>query len=159
MSEIIKPPQPLDITLGQQIIFLGGTIDNGASEDWQQVVGQYLVDNYECVVLNPRRDNWDSTWVQDISNDQFRQQVQWELDGMDLANIIIINLTSGSLSPISLLELGLQATRRVLLFVACAPDFWRRGNVQVICDRYNIPLYDDIDSLLAGEAIYFRKKK
>lgn len=156
-SRIIKPPQPLgDISISEQVIFLAGTIDNGASEDWQTKTGQFIVDNYSSVVLNPRRDEWDSTWEQSIDNPLFKQQVLWELDGMDRANIIIINLLAGSMSPISLMELGLHAPRRVLMFVACEPGFWRRGNVQVVCERHNIPLYDNIDQLLIDTNEYFR---
>lgn len=27
-------------------------------------------------------------------------------------------------------------------------EFYRSGNVQIVCDRYNIPLYKDFDKLL-----------
>ena len=51
-------------------------------------------------------------------------------------------------SPITLLELGLFAQTKKL--IVCCPDgFWRRGNVQVVCARYNVPLVDSLEALIA----------
>lgn len=156
-NKMIKPPQSFElIPLSDQVVFLAGTIEQGNSEDWQSRVGQHIIDNYSSWVLNPRRDGWDPTWEQTIDNPQFKQQVVWELDGLDRANIIIVNLLADSKSPISLMELGLHAPRRILMFVACEPGFWRRGNVQVLCERYHIPLYDNVDLLLESNKQYFR---
>lgn len=32
-------------------------------------------------------------------------------------------------------------------FVCCPPEFYRSGNVQVVCARYGIPLYEDYDKM------------
>jgi hypothetical protein len=45
-------------------------------------------------------------------------------------------------SPISLLELGLFAQSKKLI-VCCPRGFWRKGNVDITCDRYGIPFFDD----------------
>ena len=50
-------------------------------------------------------------------------------------------------SPISLLELGLFAQSKKLI-VCCPEGFWRKGNVDIVCDRYNIPNYDSLEKLL-----------
>ena len=49
-------------------------------------------------------------------------------------------------SPISLLELGLFAHSKKLL-VVCPDGFWRKGNVEVVCSQYDIPLFDSIEDL------------
>ena len=40
-------------------------------------------------------------------------------------------------SPISLLELGLFS-RSDKLMVICPDGFWRKGNVDIVCEKYNI---------------------
>jgi hypothetical protein len=50
-------------------------------------------------------------------------------------------------APITLLELGLFA-RSGKLIVCCPAGFWRRGNVEVVCVRYGIPLVDRLTALI-----------
>ena len=50
-------------------------------------------------------------------------------------------------SPISLLELGLFAHSKKLI-VCCPEGFWRKGNVDIVCDKYGIPNYDSLEKLL-----------
>ena len=45
------------------------------------------------------------------------------------------------LSPITLLELGLHAKSGKLL-VCCPDGFLRKGNVQIVCDRFWIPIIE-----------------
>jgi hypothetical protein len=52
-------------------------------------------------------------------------------------------------SPISLLELGLHAESDRMI-VCCPPGFWRKGNVDIVCTRYNIPLFNDMESAING---------
>jgi len=40
--------------------------------------------------LNPRRDDWDSTWEQNIGNKEFKNQVIWELNCLGSADIIVM---------------------------------------------------------------------
>ena len=44
----------------------------------------------DIIFLNPRRDKWDSSWEQSITNPEFKLQVDWELDGLEMADLIII---------------------------------------------------------------------
>jgi hypothetical protein len=143
MATHLKPPSPLPQAGAAPIIFLAGSIDMGKAEDWQADVARRLQDA-PVVLLNPRRDDWDPTWKQDIANPPFREQVEWELDGLDRADAILMYLAPGSQAPISLLELGLYAGKGTLI-VCCAKTFWRRGNVAVVCQRYGIPLLDHLD--------------
>ena len=120
-------------------LFLAGSIEMGAAENWQTRVEQELA-SVSGTILNPRRDDWDSSWVQHPISPQFRQQVEWELDALDAADCILMYFDSKTKSPISLLELGLYAHRNKLV-VCCPEDFWRYGNVAIVCERYKIPLY------------------
>lgn len=144
--KIFKPPQKVYFE-NQKSVFLAGTIDNGQSVDWQTEVAQKLED-LDIVILNPRRDEWDASWKQSIENPQFREQVEWEMDGLELSDFILIHFASGSKSPISLLELGLHAKSGKMI-VSCAADFWRRGNIEVVCFRHGIPLFSELKDAIA----------
>ena len=50
-------------------------------------------------------------------------------------------------SPITLLELGLYA-RSGKLVVCCPHGFWRRGNVDIVCDRYGVDQVKLLDTLI-----------
>lgn len=135
-------------------IFLAGTIDMGNSENWQEKVIKKLEEKSKSGwfgtpyhIYNPRRDDWDSSWKQTYEDPQFYQQVNWELDAMEKADYIIMNFLPDSQSPITLLELGLMAKSKKL-HVICPDEFWRSGNVQIVCAKYDIPLYKSIDDLL-----------
>lgn len=133
---IIKPPQFIPNNLAS--VFLAGSIEMGVAENWQEKVERLLQDT-GWVVLNPRRDDWDSTWEQKISNPKFFEQVNWELQGIEEAEKVILYFDPPTKSPISLLELGLIAgSHPEKLIVVCLEGFWRKGNVDVICDRYRI---------------------
>ncbi len=124
----------------------------GQAEDWQAYVAQCLQDT-DVTILNPRRDDWDATWEQTIAHTKFREQVDWELTAQELATVIAMYFEPSTKSPITLLELGLFA--RTGKVVVCCPDgFWRKGNVEVVCDRYNIPMVGSLDKLI--EAVLSR---
>lgn len=133
---IIKPPRFIPNNLA--CVFLAGSIEMGAAENWQQKV-ERLLSNTGYVVLNPRRDDWDSSWEQSIANPQFNEQVNWELQGLEEAEHIILYFDPNTKSPITLLELGLLAGRSPeKLIVICPDGYWRKGNVDIVCDRYRI---------------------
>lgn len=144
---IIKPPSLIEIPKHHKSVFLAGSIEMGNAVDWQtQITSQFSLDD-DITFLNPRRDDWDSSWKQEIGNDNFRWQVQWELEGLEKCDLIAMYFDPRTLSPISLLELGLFARYNKML-VCCPPDFWRKGNVDIICQRYYIKQVDDIDELI-----------
>ena len=120
----------------------------GLAEQWQERVVRAMSSVSDLVILNPRRDDWDSNWEQRADTPQFYEQVSWELDMLDAADIVVMYLAPGTKSPISLLELGLCA-RSGKLKVCCPEGFWRRGNVEMVCRRYQIPLFATLDDLIA----------
>ena len=145
---LIKAPESISKNhRTDKLIFLAGSIEMGLAEDWQTRVANYFQDQSEYTLLNPRRDDWDSSWVQAIENPNFYQQVNWELNGLDRADTIILYLSPETKAPISLLELGLFAASGKLL-VCCPSGFWRKGNVDIVCERYGIPVYEALDDLL-----------
>jgi hypothetical protein len=126
-------------------VFLAGSIEMGVAENWQDRVGKFFEDlGYD--VFNPRREEWDSSWEQKFENPQFYQQVNWELNALESADLIIMYFDPSTKSPISLLELGLFA-RSGKLRVVCPDGFWRKGNVEITCNYYNIPLHNNLDTL------------
>lgn len=125
-------------------MFLAGTIDDGKSIDWQEFVIN-SISELNITILNPRRAEWDSSWVQSIKNTNFREQVEWELSALDLADFIFFYFAAGSTSPVSLLELGLHAKSGKLIIV-CPDGYWKKGNVDIVADRFNIPVFNDIES-------------
>ena len=141
MCKVIKPP--VWSNFATPSIFLAGSIEMNAAENWQEKVEKELSD-FPIEIYNPRRDDWDSSWTQDISDPTFYEQVTWELDHLEGARLILLYLDPNTKSPISLLELGLFSSSERL--VVCCPDgFWRKGNVQIVCERYDIPLFDTYD--------------
>ena len=112
------------------------------AERWQDALIK-LFSDVDIVILNPRRDDWDSSWVQDMSNKKFRQQVEWELSAMEQANTIAFYFDPSTKSPITLLELGLWARSRKVI-VCCPEGFWRKGNVDIVCAYYQIPQYQTL---------------
>ena len=141
--KVIKPPTPITVELGGKCLFLAGSIEMGAAEEWQNRVVDIL-QGTDWTILNPRRDDWDSSWKQSIENEHFRGQVEWELDGQDKADKILMYFDPNTKAPITLLELGLFAKDNKLI-VVCPDGFWRKGNVEIVCKRYNIPLLTDLD--------------
>jgi hypothetical protein len=142
--KVTKPPeklQPSGIGKVPFRIFFAGSIEMGAAEDWQETLAEHLA-GYEVEILNPRREHWDSSWVQSIDNETFREQVEWELSGLEAADLVLFFFDPATKSAISLLELGLYA-RSGKAVVYCPDGFWRKGNVDIVCTRYNIPHYDD----------------
>lgn len=124
-------------------IFLAGTIDMGNSIDWQQELYSVFCSLYgRFILFNPRQEHWDADRPGEMD-----YQVRWELEHLEDADIIIMNILGNSKSPISLLEMGLHA-HSGKMHVICEPDFYRHDNVRITCDFYGIPLYPSMDSFL-----------
>lgn len=142
----ISPPDSLDFDRTRPSVFLAGSIEQGAADDWQTVVANSLQD-LEITVLNPRRKAWDATWPQSIDFAPFREQVEWELEAQEKADLIAIYFAPATRSPVTLLELGLAAGRRRVI-VCCPAGFWRKGNVDIVCIRHRIPQVATLNELI-----------
>jgi hypothetical protein len=145
---VIKAPQPLDENVETMFkVFLAGSIEMGKADNWQSKVEEAFGSRQDIALLNPRRDDWDNSWVQDINNPQFNQQVNWELNAMEAADLIIMYFLPGTHSPITLLEFGLHATSGKLV-VCCPEGFWRKGNIDIVCKKYDVPQAIDVEGLM-----------
>ena len=127
-------------------VFLAGSIDNGAATEWQQWLVDELAEE-EIVLLNPRRSDWNSALECDSTHPDFREQVEWELKGLEEADMIALYFAPESKAPISLLELGLFATSGRIC-VCCPTGYWRKGNVDIVCEQHNIKQVADLQGLL-----------
>ncbi len=132
-------------------VFLAGTIEQGASRDWQGMVTAALrIGGVEANVYNPRRAHWDPSWEQSPDNPEFSAQVTWEMQHIHRSDVVAFNFEPDTLSPITLLELGLvcgDAREYQKVIVCCPPGYWRRGNVQMVCSRYGVPLVASLEEL------------
>ncbi len=146
-NEIIEITAPNIITPnGNRNIFLAGTIDMGNSEDWQKKFMEEVKLKHVggLNILNPRREFWKSDWKQDFDDPNFSQQVNWELDAMEKSNFIFVNILPESKSPVTMMEFGIH-TKSDKLIVCCPKQFYRSGNIHIVCDKYYVPLFNDYD--------------
>ena len=77
------------------------------------------------------------------------------MDHARIADIIVFYFAGEPkvLQPITLLELGLYAdTGKAVVY--CPKGFWKRGNVQIVCQRYNIEMCETLEEL--GENVRAR---
>ncbi len=147
--KVFFPPNPVPLLDTRRSVFLGGTIDNGNSIDWQKDVTNELSVIEGVVVCNPRRTDWDSKWSPTMDNPLFAEQVDWELNSLDQCSVLCFYFASKSLSPITLMELGIFSERhpdRCVVF--CSNDFWRKGNVDKVCQDAGIPVFTDYRQFL-----------
>lgn len=68
------------------------------------------------------------------------------MDHAKVADVVAFYFKPGTLTPITLLELGMYAGSGKAV-VCCPEGFYKRGNVQIVCQRYNIELLGDLDGL------------
>jgi len=144
MNEI-KPTNKIEF-IENLSVFLAGSIEMDKAENWQNTIVQHF-EKSNITFYNPRRDSWDATWKQEISNPKFKEQVIWELDALEQSEIIVMYFDPLTKSPISLLEFGLYAKSKKMI-VCCPEGFWRKGNVDIICERYEISQVDSLQALI-----------
>lgn len=129
-------------------IFLAGSIEMNVAERWQEkVVQSFKARN--VTFYNPRRDDWNNSVIQSAEDAIFREQVNWELNGIMGSNMVVFYIDPATKSPITLAELGLVAGLKKPAVVCCPDGFWRKGNVEIICDRFAIPQLDSLSRLIA----------
>lgn len=142
MVQLHYPPANPHINRSSRI-FLAGTIDMGNSRDWQKEIVDLLGTKWRnYAVFNPRRPDWNNSWTS--NSPEFIEQVNWEIDYLQLADHIIMCFMPDSMSPISLFELGLFITSPNI-HIYCPDEFYRSGNVDVYCRRWNHRVHKDWD--------------
>lgn len=138
---------PEQVPDDKERVFLAGSIEMGVAEQWQERLAKLLEDT-DCILVNPRRDDWDASWVQSIDNPQFNEQVNWELRGLEDAHIVVFYFDPNTKSPITLMELGYVAAMPCVDIVVCCPEgFWRKGNVDIMCNRCGITTVNSLEEI------------
>lgn len=146
MKRIYRSPENLDeIKVSEKTIFLAGSIEMDKAINWQKSCEEALSEKY--ILFNPRRNSWNASWKQQIDNPNFREQVEWELNALEKADMIIMHFVKDTLSPISLLEFGLYAQSGKLKVVV-DPEFWRKGNIDIVCKKYGVQQFDTLELLI-----------
>lgn len=131
------------------MVFLAGSIEMGAAEEWQERIIRELASS-NGFILNPRRKDWDPSWKQEIDNAEFSEQVDWELNGLELADVVVFYFDPATKSPVTMLELGLMAASDKSIIVCCPEGFWRKGNIDIVCHRHLIPQVSSLNELIAS---------
>lgn len=149
-STYITPPMRIHPSDSKKFkVFMGGSIEMGLAEDWQtellnSTIGKPYTD--KVLFFNPRRPDWNSTWEQSKNCQEFKGQVDWELDMLQTSHLILMYFDPATKSPISLLELGLFMNTDGYdqkMIVCCPEGFWRKGNVDIVCDRYGVECFNN----------------
>ena len=147
-AKVEFPPHPAQ-SAGRPSVFLAGTTHRTKDDrDWREVATDAL-SHLPVTIFNPFRPDWDDSWRQDITFAPFKEQVEWELDHQERADVILLYFAPYTDAPISLLELGLAA-RSGKAIVGCHPEYKRRGNVEVVCRVYGIEFMDTVEDLGAA---------
>lgn len=102
-------------------------------------------------VFNPRRDDWNNEWNNTKHHPLLNEQINWELDHLEKSDIVVFNFEENTISPITLLELGLFSHSNKII-VRCPENYFRVENVTQVCKRYNILMVNSIEEL-ADEVI------
>ncbi|KAF2644355.1 hypothetical protein P280DRAFT_445932 [Massarina eburnea CBS 473.64] len=128
---------PGDIVETRYSVFLAGSIEMGRAVQWQRHLTS-LLRHLPLGVYNPRRGHWNPLATPEAKNQEFRQQVEWELNALEKASVICFFFDHDTMSPVTMCELGLWAASGKVV-VCCDRRFWKSGNVHIVCERYGIP--------------------
>jgi len=139
-------PEPLPFSMvNYYSLFLAGSIEMGLADNWQDEACNKLGDIFE--IYNPRRNDWNTGWDNDSA--ELYQQITWEQERMLDADFVLFYFDPKTKSPITLLELGqcLQIQNKKII-VVCPDGFWRKSNVVITCNRYKVPVDNNLDTAL-----------
>jgi hypothetical protein len=135
-----------ELCSGTKSVFLAGTTSKVDKMDWRETISASLSE-LPITIFNPYRTDWDSTWREEIDFAPYREQVLWELDKQTKATLVVVYFHPATQAPVSLLEFGLSAHIPDEVIAVCPKGFWKRGNIQIVCQKYGIELLNDIDEL------------
>lgn len=134
-------------------VFLSGSV---AGDDWRAALMKKLEDK-EIIFLDPRSDDYDSLKKTE-QDPKFREQVMWEQDGMENANVIVMYFNRNSVASISLLEFGLFA-RSGRMIVRCPQGYKHKGYVDVLCERFGVQQVSTLEEIVDAILEQYSKYK
>lgn len=136
-------------------IFTAGSIEQGKAIEWQEAFFNEInkmKPTPDVAIFNPRRDNWDPSWNTADHKPQLLEQIEWELEHLEEANLIVMYLQPGTVSPVSLIEFGLFAravyVMKKQMIVLCPDGFHVKANVNAVCQYYDITMAKDMPDLI-----------
>lgn len=150
ITQEVKPPHRLESDKKRFDIFVAGSIEMGKAEEWQKDFCDEIKKmrpHPNVALFNPRRDDWDPTWNDDVNRVKLVEQIKWELEHLQNAKLIVFYFQPGTVSAISLLELGLFKSYDVIVF--CPRGFDKKTNVDIVCELFNVETADSMEDLLA----------
>lgn len=140
------PPTPPTFSATPFSLFAAGSIEMGSAIQWQPLLANYLC-TLPLTLCNPRRGHWDKSITPSAKTHAFRAQVEWELDALTRCTVIAFFFDHATMSPVTMCELGLWAHSGKVV-VCCDRRFWKSGNVELVCERYGVPLVDSFEELV-----------
>lgn len=154
----VKTTSPYDLEKHVSV-FLAGSIEMGTAEHWQKRFIKDISNSDDLLILNPRRDSWDEEITQSKHDPKFREQVEWELKAQEDADVIVMYFDPSTKSQVTMLELGLFSNTYKMV-VYCSDGFCRKGNVDIVCERWNIRHADSWEEFiqLSETMIAFAKR-
>jgi hypothetical protein len=145
-------PEKVKKPTGYSSVFLAGSIEMGKAKDWQTELTDKIIDDKKLsklIITNPRRKDWDSSWKQEKTNAQFFEQVTWELSNIEAADFVVVYFDGATQSPITLMELGIiTQSKPDRVVVLCPDNYFRKGNVDIVCDRYGVTQVNTIEEIV-----------
>ncbi|KAI1028832.1 hypothetical protein LB503_002251 [Fusarium chuoi] len=146
-AKVLMAPRKPDLGDKGVSIFLAGLTTRTDETDWRETLTNNLI-HHRVTILNPNRPDWDSTWKEDFSDKRWEEQIWWELDMQEAADIIVFMFHPLTDAPISLMELGLAVKSKSKRIIVCAQDGYRKkGNVEAVCKRYGVTLVSTVNEL------------
>lgn len=106
-------------------------------------------------------DNWQRRFVKEMSDldvDVFNPrsvvdgQYGWEVDHLNIATVIALYFDPSDPSPSGLLTLGMYA-KTDRLIVCCPKTFYKKDDVDIICEREDIHTVETLDLLIVNTIV------
>ncbi|RGP58871.1 hypothetical protein FLONG3_11352 [Fusarium longipes] len=145
---VVMAPQKPNLSNDTTSIFLAGTTTSTNEPNWRQSFTAALA-NFPIAIFDPSRPDWDSTWREDFSDERWAEQISWELDMQEAADIVVFMFDRVTDAPISLMELGL-AVKTKQVIVCAHNEYRKRGNVDAVCRRFGAKMVSTENELLDG---------
>jgi hypothetical protein len=135
-------------------LFLAGSITG--AWDWQAHISAKLVKIMpeDAYVLNPRRREFN---VSDPSASEM--QIVWEFNALEGATAILFWFAKGTLSPITMYELGRATLTKKTIFVGVEPGFYREFDIQLQLSlaRPGVHIVHSLESLVCEVEAWLEK--
>lgn len=141
----VTPPENLnELDRDSIILFLAG----GYGVPWREELKNHLSDLEDLIILDPSVDDWESLGEENIDNDKWVAQVDWEQLGLTIADIRVFHFNAPSECPISLLELGLFKTGGDKSVIVHTDDDYKRASyIKYVTRRFGLYEADTTKSM------------